>query len=54
MAIGSEGEIGVQFARWGEMDAKSQQAWFDYMREQWGGDLLRGYAKVIYRERTDD
>jgi hypothetical protein len=46
VAIGSGGEIGVTFARWGEMDDASRAAWHAYMRTHWGTDLLGGYAKL--------
>lgn len=46
MAIGSDPEIGVKFTRWGDMDAASQQAWFDHIRKMWGADLMGGYATV--------
>lgn len=48
MAIGSEGEIGVEFTQWGKMDEPSRQAWFRFMREHWSGDLMGGYAKVVH------
>lgn len=48
MAIGSDPEIGVVFARWGGMDDESRTAWFRYMQERWGSDLMGGYAKVCH------
>lgn len=51
MAIGSGAEIGVTFSRWGDMDEKSRQAWFDYMRKTWGSDLVGGYATLVEARR---
>lgn len=48
MAIGSEPEIGVQFKRWGLMTDTEKTAWFTHMRENYGPDLLNGYAKICY------
>ena len=48
MAIGSDGEIGVTFSRWGDMDQASRWAWYAFMRTQWGPDLHGGHAKLCY------
>lgn len=47
MAIGSDGEIGVTFRRWGEMTEEQRAEWSLHMRT-WGGDLLSGYAKLCH------
>jgi len=44
MAIGSEPEIGTSFTTWGRMSDQARQAWFVHMVEQWGPDLMGGYA----------
>jgi hypothetical protein len=48
MAIGSDGEIGVSFSRWGDMDETSRKAWFKFMQEEWGEDLHGKYAKLCF------
>lgn len=49
MAIGSAPEIGATFARWGDMDEASREAWFQRVRG-WvaTGNLMDGYAKLCY------
>lgn len=54
MAIGSDPEYGVQFTRWGEMDAASRLAWYDHVRTRWGADLMGGYATVVYNPRQNE
>lgn len=54
-AIGSDPELGVLFARWGDMDDSSRAAWFARMRADWGADLLGGYARLCFpRPLRDD
>lgn len=52
MAIGSDGEIGKQFGRWGDMTSQQQDEWFEYMRAMFGPDLMGGYGSVHYPDRT--
>jgi hypothetical protein len=49
VSIGSAPEVGVTFARWGEMDEASRQAWFDRVRG-WveSGNLMIGYANLCF------
>ena len=54
MAIGSDGEIGVTFTRWGDMDDFSKLMWFQHMQLMWGPDLLGGYAILVYPTRKED
>jgi hypothetical protein len=54
MAIGSDPEIGTEFTRWGLMSEASREAWFKFIREEWGADLCGRYAKLIYRNTTGD
>jgi hypothetical protein len=51
MAIGSEGEIGVKFGKWGDMTEEQKDLWCKYVREVWGKDLLGGYATLHYPKR---
>ena len=51
MAIGSDGEIGVVFARWGDMDEASRQAWYRFMRTEWHANLMAGYATICQPKR---
>lgn len=51
MAIGSEGELGVRFGRWGDMTPKEQELWSSTFRERFGDDLMKGYATVAYPKR---
>lgn len=46
MAIGSDPEVGVKFARWGDMDGPSRQAWYEYIKSRWGTHLLGGFATL--------
>ncbi len=48
MAIGSDGEIGVRFVSWGEMDEVSRAAWFEFMVEVVGADLVGGYGRLCW------
>lgn len=54
MAIGSDPEVGVEFARWGDMNELSRHMWFRYMQQHWGADLCGGYAKLIYPTRKEE
>lgn len=54
MAIGSDPEIGVEFTRWGDMTEEQRNAWFKYMREAYGPDLMGGYGRVIYIDRSQE
>lgn len=47
MAIGSAPEIGVTFARWGDMTPEQRTAWFAQMKG-WGKDLVAGYGTIAY------
>jgi hypothetical protein len=47
MAIGSAPEAGVTFARWGDMTDDDRFAWFVYMTNRWGPNLVGGYATLI-------
>lgn len=51
MAIGSEGEIGVTFRRWGELTEEEKDEWCRTFRERFGNDLLKGYATLCYPRR---
>jgi hypothetical protein len=51
MAIGSDPEIGMTFARWGDMDNAARAAWFRHIQTHWGADLLGGYATLIERNK---
>ena len=48
MAIGSDPEIGMTFARWADMDTAARQAWFRHIEANWGPDLMRGYATTVH------
>ena len=48
MAIGSAPEYGKNFGRWGDMDDASREAWFKYMRDNWGEYLHAGYATLVH------
>lgn len=48
MAIGSDPEVGKKFTVWGKMSPEDQQAWWDYIREEWDGNIMAGYATVYY------
>lgn len=52
MAIGSDPEIGVTFTRWGEMSEEKRAEWFKYMKDFYGPDLMGGYGRVIYIDRS--
>lgn len=52
MAIGSDPEIGVAFTRWGDMSEDAKKKWFLHMQETYGSDLMGGYARVIYIDRS--
>lgn len=53
MSIGSSPEIGVVFARWGDMTPAAKTAWFQHITAHWGGDLCGGYATVCWPQRPD-
>jgi len=48
VAIGSEPEIGVEFTRWGLMTDESRRAWFRYMTDVWGPDLMHGMGTLVH------
>jgi len=48
MAIGSNPEIGTNFTTWGKMTEEERQAWFQYMRDNWGEYLMAGYATLVH------
>ena len=56
MAIGSSAEIGTVFSRVGDYPSfDAVLAWHEAWRNYVGGDLLGGYATLVYRsERTDN
>jgi len=54
MAIGSAPEIGISFTTWGRMDDKSRELWFDYMKNNWGPDLMNGYGTLVEIERDNN
>ena len=53
MAIGSEPEVGINFAVWKDMSEKDREAWFAYMRENWGEYLQAGYATLVHDKRDN-
>ena len=48
MAIGSEPEIGANFAVWKDMSESDRKAWFKYMNDNWGDYLQAGYATLVH------
>lgn len=53
MSIGSAPEVGVRFARWGDMDEASRIAWHRHMVTAWGSDLQGGYATLVTERRSN-
>lgn len=53
MAIGSEPEVGVKFTVWKEMSETDREAWFAYMRENWGEYLQAGYAVLVHNKNNN-
>jgi hypothetical protein len=51
MAIGSEGEVGVTFGRWGDMTEEAKEKWLHYMRTELHPWLYAGYATLHYPKR---
>lgn len=51
MAIGSEGEVGVTFGRWGDMTDEAKEKWLHYMRTELHPWLYAGYATLHYPRR---
>lgn len=54
MAIGSNPEIGVTFTRWGQMTDEHRNMWFDHMRNNWGANLMGGYATLQEWKRWEN
>lgn len=54
MAIGSEPEIGTNFAVWKDMTEREREAWFKHFNETAGGDLCGGWATLVYPKRKHD
>lgn len=48
LAIGSSGEIGTVFSRWGDKTPEQQAEWFKYMSDEWGSYLMNGYATLVH------
>jgi len=48
MAIGSEGEIGKNFAVWKDMSEQDRLDWWEYMNSNWGEYLQAGYAVLVH------
>ena len=52
MAIGSEPEIGANFAVWKDMSESDRKAWFKYMNDNWGAYLQAGYATLVHHKNN--
>lgn len=48
MAIGSEPEVGKNFAVWKDMSEQDRLDWWKYMNENWGEYLQAGYAVLVH------
>lgn len=49
MAIGSEPEVGANFAVWKDMSPSDRLAWWQYMRDNWNS-LMKGYATLVHNK----
>lgn len=51
MAIGSAPEYGVTFGTWGELSEAQRLEHWARMADEWGPDLMRGYATLVMVNR---
>lgn len=53
MAIGSAPEAGANFKSCKNFTIEDWEAWWKYMRDNWGGQLQSGYASLIHKKENN-
>jgi len=48
MAIGSSPEVGASFKSCKDFTMEDWEAWWQWMRDNWGEQLQKGYATLVH------